>query len=264
MNSRILLLFSGMLFLIGCSEVPSSDVRVQFSWTGNGTVPETMHVYFYPTDGGEPIVCDVPGDGGTVRIDNGWYDVLAYNTTDRVYATNTGALATTVLRTGEGEQPDRVWRAYADNLAIASGSQSVRLQAAPAMSTCTWQVTGIGNLSRASAVTAELTDLSAACFVGRDVLSDERVTVTSTGTIDLETGRVFGDMTFFGCCTDKDRHHYLRVTVRTQESDTPATGIFEVTTTLHKSYVLHDIARTANLRIDVADYPKSPLLELPR
>ncbi len=181
---------------------------VSFDWSLHPDAdPESMILYLFPDDGGEPLRYEFKGrSGGRVKVPVGTYTAIAFNSnTDNILPCNTGELYTFELRLRDayelnglsvmaadvprapGAEDERMttaaaslWIAREDALVVDDLTSRSSLSLMPADAIChyTVNVTDVTNLDGVLSLSASLSGMAGSLFPHDGSVSSENVTMT--------------------------------------------------------------------------------------
>ena len=227
-----------------CYDHPHAvSLTVRFDWSADpGAAPESMSLYLFPKDGGEPLRYEFVGrEGGLVHVPSGDYDAICLNSdtenmayrntesywTFEIHTKTTEPLAESLTRLGvrsesaprpedaEGQRVakecDMLWTAVLTGIALpeAGGSDTITLCPDRAVRRYRVEIVGAENLEHARGLSASLTGKAGGVLPGQGTVSAEAVTVPFEMSVTVpdagaDAGRevVAGELLLFGHCPE--------------------------------------------------------------
>lgn len=254
MKSIYCLAVSLLLFLLTACEhkelcydhVHTAQVKVVFDWKHAPQArPASMRLYLFSADGSRMIPYEFGGrDGGYITVPGGNYRALCINNdaesvmftgVDRfedfmAYTANTMAASlprSASDRAAADEEsvhrsPGMLWTDRAEDINIVLGKQEQTITLFPDTSVCryTVEIRNVKNVEglSASAFSGALTGISEGFMVGRNRLSEKRVTIPFEFELAIDgTSTLTADFLAFGHVKDGRTRHWLYVYVRMPE-----------------------------------------------
>ncbi len=217
---------------------------ISFDWSRHPDAdPESMIIYLFPVDGGEPLRYEFKGrDGDRVMVPVGTYTAIAFNSnTDKFLPCNTGDLHSFELRLRDayelqglsvrsadvprapGTEDERMtstagalWIAREDAVVVDRFTSRASLSLTPADVVCHYNVnvTGVKNLSGVMSLSASLSGMAGSIFPHDGSVSAENVTMSFELLPASETS-LSGTLHSFGHCGNSRS----RTRNRSEESD---------------------------------------------
>lgn len=219
---------------------PYAEVEVIFDWRYHPTAhPESMRLYLFPEEGGEPLLYEFPNHtGGIIKLRAGHYKAICYNSdTETIGFRNTGKFETfeafalqgelairgAAAPRAEGTENERLALSpeylYSDKrtdiqITVTADRQQIILY--PQQMVCRYQVEirNVNNLKEIfmNGVGGSLSSLSGGIMLGTGEPSAEAVTYPFAIT-EAENQTLQGDFLTFGQSVSELRPHKLVIYV---------------------------------------------------
>ncbi len=221
------------------------EVNVVFDWSeAPDATPETMSLYLFPLEGGEPLRYEFTDcSGGIIKVPVGRYHAMCLNSsTENVSYRNMsqlktfeviskeaallGELSSVVTRSetaprAEGTEdqrvalaPNQLWSDYQESIELKEiEGQEIRLQPLLSTSKCTIEILNAENLDGVIAMSGALTGTSESLFPGHgcDVLGEAPITIPFGVTICSTEKKVMGEHFLFGHRPELGYSHMLTI-----------------------------------------------------
>lgn len=249
-----------------CYDHPHTcELDVVFDWSKAADAdPETMSLYLFPQDGGKSERYEFTDRrGGRIRVLPGEYEAICLNSDTREIVledrdlydsfrltTADGELHSSALLAGvmmgkpprakgtEDERvarsPDKVWTGHLENIIIDETTGSITMTPEKSYIRFSIEVYNVENLEHTYIVSGALTTLSESLLPGRNVLSEENVTLPFSAGFSVAERSIKGGLLAFGHCPGQELQHFLVLYV-TMNDGTNLSYRYDVTDQIHDS-----------------------------
>jgi len=247
-----------------CYDHPHThEVDVVFDWSeAPDADPETMSLYLFPCAGGKVERYEFTDcNGGRIRVLPGEYQAICLNSDTReIVLEDKDAFDSFRLTTADGElhasallagvsmgkpprakgtedervarSPDKVWTGNLEELVIDESTGSIRMTPVKSYIRFNVEVYNVENLEFAYIISGALTTMSESFLPGRDVLSEENVTVPFSAVHSVSEKYIKGEFLTFGHCPYQEYRHFLILYV-TMNDGTNLSFRYDVTDQIH-------------------------------
>ncbi len=217
-----------------------TDLTVRFDWSqAPAADPETVVLYLFPREGGEPRRYEISNpEGSVIRVPSGMFDAVAFSGSMETLVERGDSYAGFTLTTGmqpllapmmrqapsdpprlgsvEDEPvvgaPGLLWADTREKLYILPGisGQSLTLYPSAATYQCSVTLTNVSNINSSLEVSGTLSTLSGAFSPAAKTPAGDDVTVPfPVDAVDAST--MTGELTVFGHCHAGKRRHILSI-----------------------------------------------------
>ena len=239
----VILLLSSCVHKELCYDHPHTlDIEVEFDWSkAPDAEPKTMSLYLFPEDGGEAQRYEfVDHTRGKIRVLPGNYKAVCMNSDTRNIRfadkshyesctittkdtdlmsglTSLGVRSSTppMARGTEDERivmsPDSIWTARMEDIVADSLCKKLTFTPEKAFETIKVTINNVENMQYLTAVNGALSSMSGGWMLGRNVLTDEKVTIPFNLEINKSANTLSGELLIFGHCPDEDITHLLTI-----------------------------------------------------